>query len=72
MSELSPLSVLASRKNKKMSSKLAKTAALETEFPLLFNAKKQNLDLESRVSPSMKKRMTTTGILSLSLTDLFT
>ena len=55
-----------------MSSKLAKTAALETEFPLLFNAKKQNLDLESRVSPSMKKRMTTTGILSLSLTDLFT
>lgn len=72
MSELSPLSVLASRKNKKMSSKIAKTAALETEFPLLFNAKKQNLDLESRVAPSMKKRMTTTGILSLSLTDLFT
>ena len=72
MSELSPLSVLASRKNKKMSNKIAKTAALETEFPLLFNSKKQNLDLESRVAPSMKKRMTANGILSLSLTDLFT
>ena len=72
MSELSPLSVLASRKNKKMSNKIAKTAALETEFPLLFNSKKQNLDLESRVAPSMKKRMTATGIPSLSLTDLFT
>ena len=58
MSELSPLSVLASRKNQRMNHKVAKTAALENEFPLLFNAKKQNFDLESRVAPSMKKRMT--------------
>ena len=71
MSELSPLSLLASRKNQRMNNKVAKTAALESEFPLLFNAKKQNFDLESRVAPSMKKRMTSGKLLFIYLfTDL--